>query len=148
MKKRSVADPAQIKFASAVRNYVPKVAGKLPLLKPYKEGIAELRRKHASYETIASILRDIDVAVSHFTVARFCLEVLELTPSSSRSRKASAGTAKHHSRSNPKAKRIPKTDSARMTKRAKQSGEGDTPAPSAARQEDAGGPRIADINTV
>ena len=55
MKKRSVADPAQIKFASAVRNYVPKVAGKLPLLMPSKEGIAELRRKHASYETIVSI---------------------------------------------------------------------------------------------
>lgn len=55
MKKRSVADPAQITFASAVRNYVPKVAGKLPLLMPFKEGIAELRRKRASYETIASI---------------------------------------------------------------------------------------------
>ncbi len=52
MKKRSVA---QIKFASAVRNYVPKVAGKLPLLMPFKEGIAELRRKHASYEATASI---------------------------------------------------------------------------------------------
>ena len=148
MKKHSVTDPAQIKFASAVRNYVPKVTGKLPLLMPYKEGIAELRRKHASYETIASILRDIDVAVSHFTVARFCLEVLELTPPSSRSRKASARTVKQPSRSNPKAKRIPNADSARTTKRAKQSGEGDTPAPSAARQEDAGGPRIADINTV
>jgi len=55
MKKRSVADSAQITFASAVRNYVPKVAGKLPLLMPFKEGIAELRRKRASYETIASI---------------------------------------------------------------------------------------------
>jgi hypothetical protein len=54
MKKHSVTDQAQIKFASAVRNYVPKVAGKLPLLMPFKEGIAELRRKHASYETIAS----------------------------------------------------------------------------------------------
>ena len=54
MKKRSVADPAQIKFASAVRNYAPKVAGKLPLLMPFKEGIAELRRKHASYKSIAN----------------------------------------------------------------------------------------------
>jgi len=148
MKKHSVADQAQIKFASAVRNYVPKVAGKLPLLMPFKEGIAELRRKHASYKTIASILRDMDVAVSHFTVARFCLEVLELTRPASRSRKASARTVKQHSSSNPKAMRMPKADSAPTTKRAKQSGEGDTLAPSAARQEDAGGPRIADINTV
>ena len=52
MKKHSVTDPSQIKFASAVRNYVPKVAGKLPLLMPYKEGIAELRRKHASYKPL------------------------------------------------------------------------------------------------
>jgi hypothetical protein len=35
-----------------------------------------------------------------------------------------------------------------MTKRPKHLDEGDTPAPPAARQEDAGGPRIADINTV
>ena len=55
MKNHSVADQAQIKFASAVRNYVPKVAGKLPLLMPSKEGIAELRRKHASYEATACI---------------------------------------------------------------------------------------------
>jgi hypothetical protein len=54
MKKRSVADPSQIKFASAVRNHAPKVAGKLPLLMPFKEGIAELRRKHASYKIIAN----------------------------------------------------------------------------------------------
>ena len=148
MKKPSVADQAQIKFASAVRNYVPKVAGKLPLLMPFKEGIAELRRKHASYETIASILRDIDVAVSHFTVARFCLEVLKLTAPSSGSRKASARTVKQHPRSNPKAKRIPKPNSVGTIKRPKQLDEGDTLAPHAARQEDAGGPRIADINTV
>ena len=54
MKKRSVADPSQIKFASAVRNHAPKGAGNLPLLMPFKEGIAELGRKHASYKIIAN----------------------------------------------------------------------------------------------
>ena len=47
---------------------------------PLKEGIAELRRKRASYQAIAEILRDIDVPVSHVTVARFCRDVLESTP--------------------------------------------------------------------
>ncbi len=54
MKKRSVADPSQIKFASAVRNHAPKGAGNLPLLMPFKEGIAELRRRHASSKIIAN----------------------------------------------------------------------------------------------
>jgi hypothetical protein len=49
------SDSPTKRFENAVRNYVPKVAGKLPLLMPFKEGIAELRRKHASYETIVSI---------------------------------------------------------------------------------------------
>lgn len=148
MKKHPVADQAQNKFASAVRSYAPRVAGKLPLLLPFKEGIAELRAKHASYKTIAGILRDIDVVVSHFTVARFCREVLELTPRPSRPRKASARTVEQHSSSHPKANRIVKADNSRRTKRGIQSGESDPPGPRVAHQEDVGGPRIADINTV
>ena len=89
MNEPSVADLTQDKFASAVRNYVPSTAGKLPKLLPFKEGIAELRRKRASYKTIVDILCNIGVVVSRFTVARFCREVLELTPKRSRSRKAS-----------------------------------------------------------
>ena len=80
MNEHSTADLAQDKFTSAVRNYEPRMAGKLSKLLPFKEGIAELRRKRASYETIAVILRNIDVAVSRFTVARFCREILELPP--------------------------------------------------------------------
>ena len=124
------------------------MAGKLTRLLPFKEGIAELRRKRASYETIADILRNIDVAVSRFTVARFCREVLELKPRPSQSRQASARTVEQHSSSHPKANRIRKADRSRATKPAKQSGESDTPGPHVAHQEDSGGPRIADINTV
>ena len=80
MNEHSAADLAQDKFTSAVRNYEPRMAGKLSKLLPFKEGITELRRKRASYETIADILRNIDVAVSRFTVARFCREILKLKP--------------------------------------------------------------------
>jgi hypothetical protein len=139
---------AQNQFATAVRNFTPKPSAKFQKLLPFKNGITELRRKGASYETIADILRNINVVVSHDTVTRFCREVLELTPRSSRPRKASARTMQQHSSSNPKAHRIRKADSSRATKCVMQSGESDAPGPRVARQDDAGGPRIADPHTI
>ena len=83
------AELAQNQFATAVRNFTPKLSAKFQKLLPFKDGIAELRRKGASYETITDILRNINVAVSHDTVARFCREVLDVTPRTRRPRKAS-----------------------------------------------------------
>lgn len=40
-------------------------------LAPFKDGIAELRRKKASFVTIAGLLKDEGVVVSYKTVARF-----------------------------------------------------------------------------
>ena len=148
MNDATVADLAQNQFATAVRNFTPKLSAKFQKLLPFKDGIAELRRKGASYETIADILRNTNVVVSHDTVTRFCREVLELTPRSRRPCKASVRTVQHHSTSNPKTHRIRKTDSPRATKSAIQSGESNTPGSRVARQEGAGGPRIADINTI
>jgi len=73
------ADAARKQFDEAVRTYAPKMAGKLRQLLPFKEGIAELRGRGASYATIAGILRDVGVTVSRDTVTRFCTEVLKLT---------------------------------------------------------------------
>ena len=148
MNDATVAELAQNQFATAVRNFTPKLSAKFQKLLPFKDGIAELRRKGASYETIADILRNTNVVVSHDTVTRFCRDVLELTPRSSRPRKASARTVQQHSSSSPKAQRIRKADSSCATKRATQSGKSDTPGSRVARQEGAGGPRIADPNTI
>jgi hypothetical protein len=43
---------------------------------PHKKGIAELRGKQASFRTIANLLKQAGVDVSHDTVARFCHEIL------------------------------------------------------------------------
>jgi hypothetical protein len=43
----------------------------------FKESIATLRRKAASYRTIMDILHTVKVSVSLDTVARFCREVIE-----------------------------------------------------------------------
>ena len=127
------AELAQNQFATAVRNFTPKLSAKFQKLLPFKDGIAELRRKGASYETIADILRNTNVTVSHDTVARFCRELLDLTPAQRRRRKTSARRATQKPRSPPQTLNIPNHAAQ---------------APRVARQENAGGPHIADINTI
>ena len=122
MNDATVADLAQNQFATAVRNFTPKLSAKFQKLLPFKDGIAELRRKGASYETIADILRNTNVVVSHDTVTRFCHEVLGLTPAQRRRRKTSARRATQKSLSRPQTINAPNH---------------------AAR-----GPRIADPNTI
>ena len=75
------SDPAASKLACAARDYSPKASSRFGKLLPFKESIAELRHKHASYRTIAGILREIGVTVSHNSVARFCREVIGVAPS-------------------------------------------------------------------
>lgn len=88
MNDDSAADLARKEFANAVRNYAPKLSGKFRELLPHREGIAELRRKGASYETVVDILHGIHIAVCRDTLTRFCDEVLKLTPARSRQRAA------------------------------------------------------------
>src|SRR5437899_12824466 len=87
MNDAATADSAASQFAAAVREFTPKSSAKFQALLPFKDGIAELRRKHASYEIIAEILRNINVAVSHDTVAVFCHEVLGVALARRRRRK-------------------------------------------------------------
>jgi hypothetical protein len=87
MNDAPVAELMQNRFATAVRNFTPKLSAKFQKLLPFKDGITELRRKGASYETITDVLRNINVVVSHDTVTRFCDEVLRLTPAQRRRRK-------------------------------------------------------------
>ena len=58
-------------------NYAPRCPPKYEVLMQFQESIATLRRKGASYRTIADILHTVNVSVSLDTVARFCREVVE-----------------------------------------------------------------------
>ena len=77
MTGRAVTPPAPKTFDAAVRAYERRVGGKIQALIPHKKGIAELRSKQASFRTIANLLKQAGVDVSHDTVARFCHEILE-----------------------------------------------------------------------
>src|ERR1051326_4413824 len=93
MNDATAADAARHKFDEAVRTYAPKMPGRLRQLLPFKEGIAELRSRGASYATIAGILRNVGVTVSRDTVTRFCTDVLQMTQSHTRQRQNSRRTA-------------------------------------------------------
>jgi len=62
-------------FHQAAREYdnTPKLFRRLL---PFKDGIAELRQKRASFATIAELLTDEGIAVSRKTVTRFCRKFL------------------------------------------------------------------------
>lgn len=81
-------------FDAAVRNFERKLPARFRTLMPYKDGIAGLRAKNASFRTIAQILKQTGVSVSHDTVARFCHAVVEQTqPRQKKRLKAVSATA-------------------------------------------------------
>ena len=59
----STSDQVNHRFAGAVQAYVPTVPRKWQMLLTLKPGIAELRRRGASYQAIMEILRAADVPV-------------------------------------------------------------------------------------
>jgi hypothetical protein len=71
------AQESQNRVAEAAANYAPRCPPKYDELMQFKESIATLRRKGASYRTIMDILHTVKVSVSLDTVARFCREVIE-----------------------------------------------------------------------
>jgi hypothetical protein len=77
MTDRAATQPAPKTFDAAVRGYERRIGSKFQALMPHKKGIAELRGKQASFRTIANLLKQAGVDVSHDTVARFCHEILE-----------------------------------------------------------------------
>ena len=79
-------------FDAAVRSFEKKLPARFRALMPYKEGIAGLRAKSASFRTIAQILKQTGVSVSHDTVARFCHAVIEQTQPRQKSRPKAAST--------------------------------------------------------
>jgi hypothetical protein len=130
----SDSDAAASKFASAARHYSPQASSRFGKLLRFKESIAELRHKHASYRTIARILRETGVTVSHNSIAQFCREVIGASPSCTLPCPPTVTTVSEVVRS-PAKRTIPTTTSTTS----------DQPAPDRQRHV---GPRIADPNTI
>jgi hypothetical protein len=68
-------------FRQAVQEY-DSLSKLFRQLMPFKDGIAELRRKKASYATIAELLNDEGIAVSARTVERFHRQFIAVEPRS------------------------------------------------------------------
>ena len=66
-----------IRFAEAVRAFMPVCTTRYAKLLPFKDGIAELRQKGASYRLIRELLATIDVVATADTIGRFVREVIE-----------------------------------------------------------------------
>jgi hypothetical protein len=62
MNEPSTSDQTNRRFAEAVQSYAPIVPRKWQRLLTLNPGIAELRRKGASYQAITETLRAADVA--------------------------------------------------------------------------------------
>jgi len=99
MNEPSTSDQTNRRFAEAVRAYAPTVPRKWQKLFTLKRGIAELRRKGASYQAITEILRAAVVPVSRTTVARFCRDILHPSHPRNQRRPASRNSASQPQRS-------------------------------------------------
>jgi hypothetical protein len=80
MNDTSTSDLVEHRWIEAVKHYVSRVSAKWKEFVSLQEGILELRRKHDSYRTIAEILCNINVPVSHVTVRQFCRQVSKSMP--------------------------------------------------------------------
>lgn len=119
---------AEHRLAEAVKNYVPRVSAKWKKLLSLQESILELRRKRASYRTIAEILRT-SMSRSHtLTVRQFCLHVSKSQQRRGQPRKATDKPMSHevHSQLQTRNKRNHAVQPSR----------------------EPGGPRIADPNAI
>ena len=62
-------------FDAKVQSFDAAKGRRFQALLPFQEGILRLREKGASSRTIAELLKQLGVTVSHNTVARFCREL-------------------------------------------------------------------------
>jgi hypothetical protein len=73
-------DHVQKELAAIASSFQRTTHPKWNELMPFKDSIAELRKRKASFKTITTILRGKSISVSHDTVARFCWHVLGEKP--------------------------------------------------------------------
>ena len=64
-------------FDAKVQSFDAAKGRRFQALLPFQEGILRLREKGASSRTIAELLKQLGVTVSHNTIARFCRELAD-----------------------------------------------------------------------
>jgi hypothetical protein len=122
-------------FDAKVQSFEAPAEQRFHLLLPFKEGIIRLRKKNASSRTIAELLRQLGVTVSHNTIARFCRELAA----------PAATTETRRVPSKPATRRFPTVDRSRkLIRRCRH--ETNSPEPEASSR--GRGPRIADPKNV
>lgn len=82
MKAATTIETDEIRTAlvSVAENFQPRRRQRFKSLLPLREEIRGLRRRGASFETIAELLRKHSVQTSHETVRRFYREIIEERP--------------------------------------------------------------------
>ena len=87
----STSDQLQRELASLAGNFERITHPKWNELLPFKESIAEFRKRGASFKAITIILRNKSISVSHDTVARFCYAFVGAKPRKRASRARPGG---------------------------------------------------------
>ena len=129
-------------IAAAADSYTAPPRQSHTVLMPIRESLATLRRKGASYRTIAQILRNVDIEVSLDTLSRFCREhVEEPPPQKDKRRPANRAASGQPDESTPPAHPAPTEPDSPPP--APPSKEADTPPPPRGK-----GPRIADPSNI
>lgn len=129
-------------IAAAADSYTAPPPQSHTVLMPIRESLATLRRKGASYRTIAQILRNVDIEVSLDTLSRFCREhVEEPPPQKDKRRPANRAASGQPDESTPPAHPAPTEPESPPP--APPSKEADTPPPPRGK-----GPRIADPSNI
>ena len=91
MNGTSTNDQLQKELASLADNFERITHPKWNELLPFKQSIAEFRKRGASFKAITIILRNKSISVSHDTVARFCYAFVGAKPRKRASRARPGG---------------------------------------------------------
>lgn len=83
-------------IAAAADSYTAPPPQSHTVLMPIRDSLATLRRKGASYRTIAHILREADIEVSLDTLSRFCRDHVEEPPPRKDKRRSAIRAASGH----------------------------------------------------
>ena len=124
-------------FDAKVQSFEGAKGRRFEALLPFIEGIRRLREKGASSRTIAELLKQLGVAVSHNTIVRFCREFA--APAASPERRAPAAKRTAPAEPNPPSKSV-----AELLSRRHENGKTPEATGDARRR----GPRIADPKNV
>ena len=124
-------------FDAKVQSFEAPAGRRFHALLPFKAGIIRLREKGASSRTIADLLKQLGVTISHNTIARFCRELAAVAAPTTENRPATSRSPL------PATPKPPPSAVAELLSRRHENGKAPE-APGSSRR----GPRIADPRNV